>query len=112
MKPAKFELLIEKYYAGETSQDEEKELKAYLLEGGMPEAHLELKEQFEIMDLMSKEQLSDDFDTKLMESIIGEKKKSKAFIGSFWVSGIAATILLLITIWFGTDLLKPKLLIK
>ncbi len=108
MKPAKLELLIEKYYAGETSSGEEKELKAYLLAEDIPEVYLELREQFEIMDLMSKEQLSDDFDTKLMESIIGEKKKSKAFIGSFWVLGIAATILLFITIWFGTDLLQPK----
>ena len=108
MKPAKLELLIEKYYAGETSRDEEKELNAHLLGGDIPEAHLELKEQFEIMDLMSKEQLPDDFDTKLMESISGEKKKSKSFIGSFWVSGIAATVLLFIAIWFGTDLLQPK----
>ena len=108
MKPAKLELLIEKYYAGETSRDEEKELKARLLGGDLPEAHLQLKEQFEIMDLLSKEQLPDDFDTKLMESISGEKKKSKSFIGSFWVSGIAATVLLFIAIWFGTDLLQPK----
>ena len=108
MKPAKLDQLIEKYYAGETSPGEEKELKAYLLSGDIPQAHMELKEQFEIMDLLSNEQLPDDFDSMLMEKISSEKKKSKTFIGSFWVSGIAATILLFIAIWFGADLLQPK----
>ncbi len=108
MKPAKLDLLIEKYYAGETSPEEEKELKAYILGREIQGAYLELKEQFEIMDLMSKEQLSDDFDTKLLENISGSKKNSKTFIGSFWISGIAATILLFIAIWFGSDLLQPK----
>ena len=108
MKPAKLDLLIEKYYAGETSPEEEKELKAFFLEGDMPAEYLGLKEQFEIMDLMSKEQVSDDFDSKLMKNISGNKKDSKTFIGSFWISGIAATILLFIAIWFGTDLLNPK----
>lgn len=108
MKPAKLDLLIEKYYAGETSPEEEKELKAFILEGDIPAEHLELKEQFEIMNLMSNEHLSDDFDAKLLENLSGKKKAAKTFIGSFWVSGVAATILLLITIWFGTDLLQPK----
>ena len=108
MKPAKLDLLIEKYYAGETSTAEEKELKEYLLSEDIPKSYLELKEQFEIMDLMSDAQLTDDFDAKLMQTISREKKGSKTFIGSFWVSGIAATVLLLITIWFGTDLFHPK----
>lgn len=108
MKPANLDLLIEKYYAGETSQEEEQELKVLLQSESLSEKYTELKEQFQLMEFMGEAQLPDDFDAKLMETIKASEQSSKPIFGSYWIPAIAATILLLITIWFGTDLLQPK----
>ena len=108
MKPGTIEQLIEKFYAGETSPAEEEQLKAYLLGDNIPEHFHTLKAQFGLMDAMSREQLPADFDDLLMNKLQKESGKKVNHTFTWWMSGVAATILILIAFWFGTDLLQPK----
>ena len=108
MKPAALKQLIEKFYAGETSESEEKQLRQYFEQENLPESMQDIKTYFQAVDELSSEQLGDAFDGRLMEQLTDDKDVKKTKITTYWISGIAATILLFLTFWFGPDLMAPK----
>ena len=61
--------LIEKYFAGETSIEEENQLKAYFNSGQVEESLLEYLPLFQFYGVEKEQRLSADFDDKLFEKI-------------------------------------------
>ncbi len=108
MKPVTLEQLIEKFYAGETTLEEEKQLRVFFMQEDIPKQYRELKEQFFLMDNMGREELPADFEERLLASMPVASNERKSLFGHYWIPAVAATLLILITIIFGTDLLKPK----
>jgi len=108
MKPADLDKLIVKYYEGDTSLEEESQLRQFFKQQSLPEKYSEAKAYFEAMDEMSAFTISDDFEGKLDEAIIAEEKPARLRITTYWISGVAATILLFLAIWLGPELVKPK----
>ena len=108
MKPATLDRLIEKYYEGETSIQEEKQLREFFQREDIPDRMVEAKAWFMAMDELSSDNLGEDFDQRLMDHLNKEKRNSKWRISSYWISGVAATILLFLAIWLGPELLQPK----
>jgi len=102
MNSQKIEKILEKYFHGDTSLTEERTLREFFRQEELP-AHLaELKDQFCMFDEASEEVLPDDFNDSLFEAISEKERSSKASRRSviYYVSGVAATVLILITVFF------------
>ncbi len=109
MKLHEIELLIEKFYNGETSLEEEEMLRDYLNQDTVPEQFIAVKEHFIILKNEKELELDDAFDEKFIQLIEKEETQSNPLkIWTYRLSGVAATILLFVMVWFGTDLLQPR----
>ena len=113
--------LLEKYFNGETSLQEEQVLKAFFLgTEELPETLQQLKNQFLAFEKSATEQLDESFDQKILEAIgdspleiepkVKHRKKQivRKHPFSYTLSAIAASILILLTIWTTTDLFNRK----
>jgi hypothetical protein len=103
MNIKEIERLLEKYYEGETTLEEEKVLKTFFSSGDVP---LELsvhRSQFLYFAVASEEEISE---WKLGEEMFAEKREISVVSlhssrnRSIYISGIAATVLLLIGLVF------------
>lgn len=105
MSSQRIEKILEKYFEGETSLAEERILREFFRQEELP-AHLaELREQFGLFDNESREELPADFDEVLFNEIGRRERSSKASRRTYiyYISGVAATILILITIFVRFD---------
>lgn len=105
MNSHKTEKLLVKYFEGETSLAEERSLREFFHQEEIP-AHLEeLKVQFELFDSEARQVLPSDFEDKLFDEIDrqerGRRSGRRATI--YYVSGVAATVLILITLFVRFD---------
>ena len=108
MKPQEFEQLMEKFLDGTTSESEEIMLKDFLQKQTLPDEYKELKMYFQAMEV-SELALNDDFDKRLLSKISSLEKTRKLVPAWLYsMSAVAATILIFLVIWFGTDLFQPK----
>ncbi len=100
--------ILERYYAGDTSLEEEKMLKVFFDSDGVPEAFLEDRLLFRAMYEAANEGVLDkQFDEMIMNQI---KPTRKLFIRRkliFSLSGVAAAALVLLAVWMG-GLLTPQ----
>lgn len=108
MKPADINQLIEKFYAGETSVQEETQLRDYFEQANIPANHLSAKLHFIAANQLAEEEMGEDFEENLMSQLVDEKPVSIIKIWTYRLTSAAAIILLMLAIWFGTDLLQPK----
>lgn len=108
MNPAILKQLIDKYFDGETSLEEEHQLRDFFQQEELPDAFAQLKAYFLASDELSGEVLGEDFDTLLEKKLLAESKTQQRKIITYFISGVAATILLLISVWLGTQLFQPK----
>ena len=109
MKAQDINIMMEKYYNGELTIDEERELKRVVLDNDNEE-YATLRDYFRIMDEIASQEITDpEFDDRILE-IISESEKKKKTIPINWrsVSTIAATVLVLISIWLFTDIINTK----
>ncbi len=105
MNSHKIEKILAKYFEGETSLAEERMLREFFLQEDLP-AHLkDLREQFMLFEEESNIELPPDFDARLFTEIEKQKKSSKASRRAYiyYISAVAATILLLITVFVRFD---------
>jgi len=112
--------LVDKYLNGKSSVVEEKELKYYLLHEDIPEDLLPLKSQFVAYQEVAETGLNDTFEQTFWEAVNSDDKDSTDVnhtVGTsfgnkhglyYLLSGIAATLLILLTIWTTTDIFKIK----
>ena len=92
-------ILLDKYFEGDTTLEEEQQIREFFRKNSDFSSKLvEIKEMFEFFNNESEKQLE-------LEFIPNEKKKSKKNLRMIYylISGIAATILLLIGILTYTD---------
>ena len=109
MKVQDIKLLIEKFYNGETSIHEEQLLKDYFDQKDIPEQFSDTKEYFNFLQKEASLELDDDFDDKFFkEAGLDEHHSNNKRIWMYRISGIAATILVFVLVWIGTELLQPK----
>jgi len=109
MKQHDIELLIEKFYNGETSKYEEQLLKDYFDQKDIPEQYSDTKEYFNFLQKEAALELDDVFDEKFFkETGLDEHQTNNKRIWMYRISGIAATILVFVLVWFGTELFQPK----
>lgn len=108
MIPAEIQNLIDKFYAGETTEQDERQLKSFFDQEGLPQKFTSDKAYFLAMQSASVEELDDSFDNKLFAKI-EQKQPVKTFkLWNYSLSGVAAAILVFLAVWFGTDLLQTN----
>lgn len=105
----RIEILLSRYFEGETSLAEEKELKDFFRRDDIPEKFLPLKNMFDFAEEENKQLLDDSFDNQVLKKI-NEKKSgiNKAYrkIYLYIASGVAATVLMVIGLF---NLVNPRI---
>ncbi len=103
MEPEKLEHLIERFYAGETSREEEALLQTLFQEADVPQEWAAEKRHFELLKQWRSEQvLGEAFDEKIMERLnAGTPTAERSFSLWYALAGVAATVLLLLALWMG-----------
>ena len=117
----KIDLLLEKYFNGETSLEEEKELKEFFLTSkDIPEELVQLKNQFFALDELAAVELDNSFDQKILDSISAddadnktrfltlEKKPVKKHTISYAWATLAASVLILLSVWTSINHFQNK----
>ena len=109
MKVQDIKLLIEKFYNGETSKCEEQLLMDYFDQKEIPEQYSDTKEYFNFLQKEAALELDDTFNEKFFkETGLNEHQTNNKRIWMYRISGIAATILVFVLVWVGTELFQPK----
>lgn len=103
MSSQRIEKILQKYYQGETSLVEERQLREYFLKEELPHHLSELRDQFEMFELEGTEELPATFDEELFSEIEKQERGRKASKRTmiYYISGVAATVLILITVFFN-----------
>ncbi len=111
MERENIKTLLERFYAGETSREEEVFLQKFFSQQDVPEELYAEKEHFLLLMQWQSESLPDDsFDEKIMHQIAVRSKPEKHTIGRYVLAGIAASVLLVMALWLGNALdTKPAL---
>ena len=117
----KIDLLLEKYFNGETSLQEEKELKEFFLTSeDIPEELVQLKNQFFALDEFASIELDNAFEQKILETIsendtenktrllTREEKPVRKHTFSYTWATIAASILILLSVWTSINHFQNK----
>ncbi len=98
----KIRQILDRFYAGETSLEEEKNLRVFFEREEVPEAFLDDELLFRILsETQSEEILDQQFDEKILKQI---KRNRPYFINRrliYSLSGVAAAVLILLAIWMG-----------
>jgi hypothetical protein len=99
------EKILEKYFEGETSLSEERRLREFFHKDDIPSHLVELREQFELYEKEGNHTLPEDFNDILFDEIEKQDRGRKASRRTtlYYISGVAATILILVTIFFRFD---------
>ena len=101
--------LLGKYYAANTTLQEENWLRNYFTSDNVSEELKKEKQYFlSLISLMETPKLYTLFDEKMMRKIEKLKRNKRKRISFYFLSGVAALLLILITIWTGTQLFSPK----
>ena len=109
MKVQDIKLLIGKFYNGEASMQEEQLLKDYFNQKDTPEQFSDTKEYFNFLQKEEALELDVAFDEKFFkEAGLDEYHSNNKRIWMYRISGIAATILVFVLVWIGTELFQPK----
>ncbi len=102
MEPEKIKVLLERFYAGETSREEEAFLRGFFSQPDVPEELSAEKEHFRLlMQWQSESPLDEAFDMQIMRRISAPHKPERQFIGWYALAGVAASILLVLALWVG-----------
>jgi hypothetical protein len=102
MSSQRIEKILEKFYQGDTSLEEERLLREHFLRDEVAANMQELKWQFLHNEEENRESLPDSFDDDVVRAIQLRERKQKVSRRTmiFYVSGVAATVLLMISIFF------------
>jgi len=109
MQPQELNQLIEKYYEGLTSLQEEKQLLEWLRTSPEGDAYADVLAQLEIMLQLNTDIKTDPgFDQQIIAALqVDQPTKRRWLQMSYRLTGIAATVLVFLAVWIGSELLKP-----
>ncbi len=111
MEPEKIKRLLEQFYAGETSREEETLLRKFFSQPEVPPELTAEKEHFRLlMQWSSESPLDETFDTKIMEMVSAPRKPERTFSSWYALAGVAASILLVLALWLGNRQDKKSIL--
>lgn len=114
MNSQRIEKILQKYFEGETSLSEEKELREFFQRDDIPSHLKSLQSQFEYFEKGSELiELGADFDKKVLDSIRDDgkiikfsfRKRSSIYI----MASVAASILILVTVFFQFNTFTRKI---
>ncbi|MCF8236113.1 MAG: hypothetical protein K9G67_15945 [Bacteroidales bacterium] len=112
MNSQEIEKILERYFNGETSRDEELALNAFFSKKDVP-AHLKsLKPMFNYLDEASQEELDEDFDERFFSNISKKentKKRSVCKLYLYVSTGVAASILVILGLFYQFDVFSSKM---
>ena len=111
MEPEKIKILLERFYEGETSREEEALLRAFFSRQDVPQDLSAEKEHFRLLvQWQSDSPLDEVFDTKIMKEISTTHKPKNTFNSWYALAGVAASVLLLLALWMGNRQDKKSVL--
>ena len=102
------EILLDKYYNGETSLEEERKLKWYFQTQEVPERFQSEKKMFSYYNSMKKEASSPGLNDKLIDLIDRQQRfsgRSSRIRFIAWAGSAAAVIIILMAVWLTSE--KP-----
>ncbi|HDO27297.1 MAG TPA: hypothetical protein ENH02_04190 [Bacteroidetes bacterium] len=108
MKLEEINKLIDKFFAGETTVQEELQLKSWIQSGNFSDEMQAVKSYFEAMDSLGKDSPDESFDEVLMDLIKRDEPVRSKRVWIYSLTAVAAAVALLLAVWMGTGLLKPK----
>jgi hypothetical protein len=107
------EKLLEKYFEGETSLSEEKQLRDFFASGNVPERWKNLEGYFSFIIREQDQQIDDiEFDNKVMSALKGNKLAPIVDLHRpwiYWIAGIAAGLLILMAVFVKFDPFSRKI---
>lgn len=108
MNIQEIEKLLERYFEGQTTLEEERALKAFFSSGDVPAKLRKYQAHFKFLVYEAQQDLEDPgFDARINERIEDKKiikllpQSKKSLL--FWISGIAAGVALLVTVFLKSD---------
>ena len=102
MERKNIKTLLERFYAGETSREEEVFLQRFFSQPDVPEELSAEKEHFLLLlQWQAESPLDEVFDAKVMQKIAAPHKLESRSIGWYALAGVAASILLVLALWIG-----------
>ena len=109
MQPQELNQLIEKYYEGLTSLEEERQLLEWLRNSPDGDAYADVLTQLELMLQLNRDIKNDPgFDQQIIAALqVNRQTKRRRLQRSYRLTGIAATVLVFLAVWLGSELLKP-----
>ncbi len=111
MEPEKIKILLERFYEGETSREEERLLREFFSRTDVPETLSAEKEHFRLLvQWQSESPLDEAFDAQIMEHVTAAQKSVRPFTGWYALAGVAASVLLVLALWFGNRLNNKSVL--
>ena len=112
MNLQEIERLLEKYFEGESTLSEEEQLRKFFASGNVPERWNDLARYFTYFDQEKDLSMMDpSFDESIMEKVKESKLGAIMDIHRpwiYWISGIAATILILLAIFVKFDPISKR----
>lgn len=94
-------LLIEKYFEGTTTLEEERRLKNYFEGAAVDSRLVEYRPLFQYLSLQQDIQLDEQFDTKIINLIQTESKQKPGLRTlNTWVLRVAAAVVLALGVWW------------
>ncbi|PKP30623.1 MAG: hypothetical protein CVT99_12395 [Bacteroidetes bacterium HGW-Bacteroidetes-16] len=108
MQPQELNQLIEKYYEGLTSLKEEKQLLEWLRTSPDGDTYADVLAQLEIMLQLNTDIKTDPgFDQQIIAALQVDQPMKNRWLQTSRLTGIAATVLVFLAVWIGSELLKP-----
>ena len=101
--------LIEKYFQGETSLEEEKQLRAYFQQEDIaPEWKVYLP-LFGLLESERSQKVGEEFETNVYKKIKPTQKKTRMlYARHHWITAVAASLILVLSIWWLYPELSPE----
>jgi hypothetical protein len=107
MNSHEIEKLLEKYFEGETTLSEEKQLRDFFASGNVPGRWKDLEKYFVFVSDEMSQRLSDQgFDEKIMSEIKEDKQSPLLDLRRpwiYWIAGVAAGVLILVAVFVKFD---------
>jgi hypothetical protein len=107
------EKLLEKYFEGETSLPEERQLRDFFASGKVPERWKNLEGYFSFVIQEQDQQIRNaDFDDRVMSAVKGNKLAAIIDLRRpwiYWIAGVAAGLLILVAVFVKFDPFSKRL---
>jgi hypothetical protein len=101
--------LIEKYFQGETTLEEEKQLRAYFQRGNIEPEWRVYQPLFKLLEVEQNREMGEHFENKVYQKIQPSQKKTRRiFLTHRWIGAVAASLALVFSIWWLYPELSPE----